>query len=292
MSKGPDAFRTISEVAEELDLPQHVLRFWETRFTQIKPMKRGGGRRYYRPDDVELLRGIRRLLYGEGYTIKGVQRILKEQGPRHVIVAGQGMGLDPAPEGEEPDDYGDDTAQDLDFETSSEPDDFEDNSDDVDSGGRREPQFGTRAEPSLDRHPVAPSVNVSGERQSPPAHSRIPTAPPDLPSSVEDYLPPLVAESPMPPERSGAQSRQPSHYTSQSASDRRDPHYAPTRAQGGQGGYDQPNSEPGESAPAPAARPAERHAQQPAGLGHVDREKLQATLMELLECKRILDNAR
>lgn len=85
--KSPDAFRTISEVAEDLDLPQHVLRFWETRFTHIKPLKRGGGRRYYRPDDVELLRGIRHLLYGEGYTIKGVQRILKEQGPRFVMRA-------------------------------------------------------------------------------------------------------------------------------------------------------------------------------------------------------------
>jgi DNA-binding transcriptional MerR regulator len=80
LDKAPDAFRTISEVADELDIPQHVLRFWETRFAQIKPMKRSGGRRYYRPDDVDLLRGIRRLLYGEGYTIRGVQRILKEHG--------------------------------------------------------------------------------------------------------------------------------------------------------------------------------------------------------------------
>lgn len=80
MEKAPDAFRTISEVADDLDIPQHVLRFWETRFSQIKPMKRSGGRRYYRPDDVDLLRGIRRLLYGEGYTIRGVQRILKEHG--------------------------------------------------------------------------------------------------------------------------------------------------------------------------------------------------------------------
>lgn len=84
MEKGPDAFRTISEVADDLDLPQHVLRFWESRFPQIHPLKRGGGRRYYRPDDVELLRGIRHLLYGEGYTIRGVQRILKEEGPRYV----------------------------------------------------------------------------------------------------------------------------------------------------------------------------------------------------------------
>jgi len=83
-SKAPDAFRTISEVADELDLPQHVLRFWETRFRDINPMKRGGGRRYYRPNDIELLRGIRHLLYGEGYTIRGVQRILREQGIKFV----------------------------------------------------------------------------------------------------------------------------------------------------------------------------------------------------------------
>jgi DNA-binding transcriptional MerR regulator len=92
LDKAPDAFRTISEVADDLDIPQHVLRFWETRFTQIKPMKRSGGRRYYRPDDVDLLRGIRRLLYGEGYTIRGVQRILKENG----IKAVQGL-VDGAP---------------------------------------------------------------------------------------------------------------------------------------------------------------------------------------------------
>ena len=84
MDKAPDAFRTISEVADDLDVPQHVLRFWETRFNQIKPMKRSGGRRDYRPDDVSLLRGIRRLLYGEGYTIRGVQRILREHGVKSV----------------------------------------------------------------------------------------------------------------------------------------------------------------------------------------------------------------
>ncbi len=84
MEKSPDAFRTISEVAQELDVPQHVLRFWESRFREIRPMKRGGGRRYYRPDDVDLLRGIRHLLYGEGYTIRGVQRLLREQGLRFV----------------------------------------------------------------------------------------------------------------------------------------------------------------------------------------------------------------
>jgi DNA-binding transcriptional MerR regulator len=89
VEKGPDAFRTISEVAQDLELPQHVLRFWETRFAQIKPLKRGGGRRYYRPDDVDLLRGIRHLLYGDGYTIRGVQQILREQGVRHVQAIGR-----------------------------------------------------------------------------------------------------------------------------------------------------------------------------------------------------------
>ncbi|HEY1736066.1 MAG TPA: MerR family transcriptional regulator [Methylovirgula sp.] len=84
MEKSAEAFRTISEVAQDLDLPQHVLRFWESRFAQIRPLKRGGGRRYYRPEDIELLRAIRQLLYGEGYTIKGVQKILKEQGVRTV----------------------------------------------------------------------------------------------------------------------------------------------------------------------------------------------------------------
>ncbi|WP_375647589.1 MerR family transcriptional regulator [Bartonella sp. CR84HXZ] len=90
MDKSSDAFRTISEVAELLELPQHVLRFWETRFRQIKPMKRGGGRRYYRPVDVDLLNGIKQLLYDQGYTIKGVQRLLKENGVAFVIALGNG----------------------------------------------------------------------------------------------------------------------------------------------------------------------------------------------------------
>jgi DNA-binding transcriptional MerR regulator len=80
MEKSPEAYRTIREVADSMDLPQHVLRFWETRFPQIRPLKRAGGRRYYRPDDIERLRLIRRLLYDEGYTIKGVQKLFKEQG--------------------------------------------------------------------------------------------------------------------------------------------------------------------------------------------------------------------
>ena len=94
MDKAADAFRTISEVAEDLDIPQHVLRFWETKFTHIKPLKRGGGRRYYRPDDVDLVRGIRYLLYGQGYTIKGVQRIIKEQGVKIVMAAWKSTGVE------------------------------------------------------------------------------------------------------------------------------------------------------------------------------------------------------
>jgi DNA-binding transcriptional MerR regulator len=107
LDKSPDAFRTISEAAEELDLPQHVLRFWETRFTNIKPLKRGGGRRYYRPEDVLLLKGIRHLLYDRGFTIKGVQKILKDQGLRYVIGIGEGrpveaLNVSPEPEVAEP----------------------------------------------------------------------------------------------------------------------------------------------------------------------------------------------
>ena len=89
-TKSPEAFRTISEVATGLDVPQHVLRFWESRFGQVKPVKRAGGRRYYRPEDVDLLRGIRSLLYSDGFTIKGVQKLLREQGVRYVAEVGRG----------------------------------------------------------------------------------------------------------------------------------------------------------------------------------------------------------
>jgi DNA-binding transcriptional MerR regulator len=99
MEKSPEAFRTIREVAEGMALPQHVLRFWETRFPQIKPLKRAGGRRYYRPDDVERLRLIKRLLYDEGYTIKGVQKLFREQGAQALVhnMASAPRQLDPVP---------------------------------------------------------------------------------------------------------------------------------------------------------------------------------------------------
>jgi DNA-binding transcriptional MerR regulator len=95
--KASDAFRTISEAAEELDLQQHVLRFWETRFTQIKPLKRGGGRRYYRPDDMDFLRGLKHLLHGERYTIKGVQKIIKDNGIKAVQTIWKEGGAAPVP---------------------------------------------------------------------------------------------------------------------------------------------------------------------------------------------------
>lgn len=91
MSKASEAFRTISEVADDLEIPKHVLRFWEVKFPQIRPMKRGGGRRYYRPEDLDLLRGIRQLLHAEGYTIKGVQKILREQGVDSVKKHGRAI---------------------------------------------------------------------------------------------------------------------------------------------------------------------------------------------------------
>jgi DNA-binding transcriptional MerR regulator len=102
-AKSPEAFRTISEVAAELDVPQHVLRFWESRFAQVKPVKRAGGRRYYRPEDVDLLRGIQSLLHSDGFTIRGVQKILRERGLRHVAQLGRasfGRDLDDGPSSE------------------------------------------------------------------------------------------------------------------------------------------------------------------------------------------------
>jgi len=115
VDKAPDAFRTISEVADDLDIPQHVLRFWESRFPQIRPMKRAGGRRYYRPDDVDLLRGIRHLLYGEGYTIRGVQRILREQGPKFVQAVWQPGAAQPSasPDDEAPEEAAEQLAPDA-----------------------------------------------------------------------------------------------------------------------------------------------------------------------------------
>ena len=98
MAKGPDAFRTISAAADELNVPQHVLRFWETKFSFIRPMKRAGGRRFYRPQDIVVLRGVRTLLHDAGYTIKGVQKLHKDQGLKRLLAAADGD-VGPRPEG-------------------------------------------------------------------------------------------------------------------------------------------------------------------------------------------------
>lgn len=89
MAKGPDAFRTISEAADEVGVPQHVLRFWETKFTFVKPMKRAGGRRFYRPQDLVMLKGVRALLHEDGYTIRGVQQLYRDTGAQRILAAGE-----------------------------------------------------------------------------------------------------------------------------------------------------------------------------------------------------------
>jgi DNA-binding transcriptional MerR regulator len=102
VAKGPEAFRTISEAADELSVPQHVLRFWETKFSFIRPMKRAGGRRFYRPSDIAVLRGVKHLLHDEGYTIKGVQRLHREEGVRRLVGAADGPGNDSASRAQPP----------------------------------------------------------------------------------------------------------------------------------------------------------------------------------------------
>jgi DNA-binding transcriptional MerR regulator len=157
LDKAPDAFRTISEVADDLDIPQHVLRFWETRFTQIKPMKRSGGRRDYRPDDVDLLRGIRRLLYGEGYTIRGVQRILKENGIKAVQglvdgTAAPAFAAEATPKRRAVVDEEDDDAPDVGAAADAEDDDDDVKEDAARVVIRREPaQEPPRREPEMSR---------------------------------------------------------------------------------------------------------------------------------------------
>jgi DNA-binding transcriptional MerR regulator len=176
MDKAPDAFRTISEVAEDLDLPQHVLRFWETRFGQIKPMKRGGGRRYYRPDDVDLLRGIRHLLYGEGYTIRGVQRILKDNGIKFVQSVWKSGAPQPAPP------HGDDADTDDGAETI----DAAENPDSMPDDDDATPENSVRAEPPPLRYgratpatlPANEPPNIPPIRAVEPSPSVAPTAMP------------------------------------------------------------------------------------------------------------------
>ncbi|MBB5754775.1 DNA-binding transcriptional MerR regulator [Prosthecomicrobium pneumaticum] len=272
MSKGPDAFRTISEVAEELDLPQHVLRFWETRFSQIRPMKRGGGRRYYRPDDVELLKGIRHLLYGEGYTIKGVQRILKEQGARQVIAAGQGAAFTPVPASalDDAGDYEDEGDEDIAAAAAEE---------DAPASGRRragperrEPVFGP---PAPQAAPRAPEPAPPPPRE--PTVLKLPPAPAEPERSAEAFRPPPIVGTAARPQR-GEPSAPPAWRSGNAPAEDDDPIPLGIRPRSAE----------------PAEGDSSRHPAAPAAatLSRDDLRKLQTTLFDLLECKRILDQAR
>lgn len=156
MDKAPDAFRTISEVADDLDVPQHVLRFWESRFNQIRPMKRAGGRRYYRADDVDLLRGIRQLLYGEGYTIRGVQRILKDHGVKFVQTVWQEGAPQPTrmPDEDRTGDAGEPALEETTSGREGSPAALR-----ADPLGRREPRFDGGAAESPNDLPVSPGTS-------------------------------------------------------------------------------------------------------------------------------------
>lgn len=312
MDKSPDAFRTISEVAIDLDLPQHVLRFWETRFVQIKPLKRGGGRRYYRPDDVDLLKGIRHLLYGEGYTIRGVQRILKEQGVRFVMNLWREGAPQPTATGTPPGGgaYADAEA------------DFDD---EFDRGADEEIGDDDAGAPMDDAHsPYAP-------------HHAAPTAPPqahgadfvvptpvreeprfDAPAIGEDaagvaalaqrfaprFGPPVEIDPREDPQRPAALPRATPRPIGE---DRRAPPVEPPRA------VVEPAAAVERVAPVPEAKDAgrpgfgqildrlrpggAREAEVPAvrsaqSLSRDEIRRLQSTLFELLECKRLLDQVR
>lgn len=261
VEKGPDAFRTISEVADDLDLPQHVLRFWETRFPQIRPLKRGGGRRYYRPDDVELLRGIRHLLYGEGYTIRGVQRILKEEGPRYV----QAIWRDAEADAREPEQ----------IEAGDAP------RHDPADGGHRGALGGI-----LNLLP-----NRSREAEEPQAHDgrRRPEAEPD-------YLElPLLPE--MGPQEKTHRQAPTLRAEPESAPGIHEPRQAfPFRAVAPEPVEDEDTDDaayvPERARPAMPFRPVDDDLPDEPLLSRDDRHRLQAALQELQDCQRILDAAR
>lgn len=270
MDKAPDAFRTISEVADDLDIPQHVLRFWETRFTQIKPMKRSGGRRYYRPDDVDLLRGIRRLLYGEGYTIRGVQRILKENGIKSVqgLVDGHAApSFAPRVQAKRPvvdDDHEEEEAEDeaerdkdieeeaedeADAEAAEDEDEESDEDDGEESeGDEDEDEDDEEEEVAARRAPdiVAPREPDPGTRREPPMTSASPRVEPQrTPSRANPVLANPVTARP----------------------------------------------EPAMSVPMQAPRPAAVQNPRPNPQRRLERERLEAVLEELLAARQALDTA-
>lgn len=277
MDKAPDAFRTISEAAEELDVPQHVLRFWETRFTQIKPMKRSGGRRYYRPEDVDLLRGIRHLLYGEGYTIRGVQRILREHGARAVQAIAQGHAL---PKGAAQTARGTHAQDAIDDDDVGHDAAAHDAADDVDIDTTYAPEprsAGLRADQPLAREPVFVTPAASGHPAS-PAAAGAPTIAPQRRDPSPGLSAPLAMTPPkpapavtMPPVAMPQMTMPPISMPPMTAA----PH--------------------GPSAATPA--PAEPLAVNPGAVmmppgGRLRRDdirKLEATLHELTECRRLID---
>ncbi len=277
MDKAPDAFRTISEVADDLDIPQHVLRFWETRFTQIKPMKRSGGRRYYRPDDVDLLRGIRRLLYGEGYTIRGVQRILKENGIKSVqgLVDGHAApsfapvsaaaprvqakrpvveedheeeeaGNEAEPDEEIEEEAEDEADADTDADAAEDEDEEEEG--DEDDGEEAEDEAEEEDEEEAAAPVAARRAPDAGARREPPMTSASPRVEPQLqrpPSRANPVLANPVAARP----------------------------------------------EPVMSAPTQSARPAVAPSARPGPQRRLDRERLEAVLEQLLAARLALDTA-
>ncbi|NLH79957.1 MAG: MerR family transcriptional regulator [Phyllobacteriaceae bacterium] len=274
MDKSPDAFRTISEVAGDLDLPQHVLRFWETRFNQIRPLKRGGGRRYYRPDDVDLLKGIRHLLYGEGYTIRGVQRILKEEGVRFVKEVWH-EGAPQPPRGGRADDERDEPAEETAWQREA-PEAWE-----------------PRPEPEA---PVA-SAEASAPLDAPTwDDGRVePTIGDDL-SATDGSMDPEVRAAHVLAQRFAPRAAPPAAVPTVRVAPTfaapRQPETPEIRPAAGIGQFlDRLRAGP---APAPVAAPEPPASSvDPSGnLSRDDIRRLQATLFELLECKRLLDQAR
>lgn len=258
MEKGPDAFRTISEVADDLDLPQHVLRFWETRFPQIRPLKRGGGRRYYRPDDVELLRGIRHLLYGEGYTIRGVQRILKEEGPRYV----QAIWRDAEADAREADQI--EAGEALRHEPA-------------DAGQRGAFSGILNLLPNRPREAEEPQARRARRRpDDEPDYLELP-----LPPDVEPQENPVRQEPrPEPPLHEPREGRQGFPFRA----------VAPEPVE--DDGADAADYVPERARPAMPFRPVDDDLPESPALSGDDRHRLQAALQELQDCQRILDAAR
>lgn len=291
--KGPEAYRTISEVAGDLDLPQHVLRFWETRFGQIKPMKRAGGRRFYRPQDVDLLRGIRHLLYSEGLTIRGVQKVLREQGPKHVSAIGRGEAdantpVEAPPPKLKPARF---------RETVDEAQAFFPFSD-ASGGEASEPQGqelrpATLKDDDIDDDDFQPAAYAKRPRKDPPMTSA-PTEPdPEPEVAPAPSAPPRRAEAPK--LRPEARVRPADHAAFEAEGDETDE----PLPKGILSEDEMPTPEP--EAPHSGFRFLDRLKREPhqaaaprgdTTLSREDVRDLQAALFELLECKRLLDRTR